>query len=501
MTLALLSEVIRFGAMLAVIFVIAWFGVFGSTQRDRGINFILAGFVLLFLGALIDVADDYEQFDALGGLLSSRWAEFIEKQVGYLGGVVFLAIGFWIWLPKTQALAREIDQRKKTEALLIQSQKMEAVGQMTGGVAHDFNNLLAVILGNLELLRETKQERKDLEHVVAAIEATQRGAELTRNMLSFARKAPLEPQTIDLTQIVAKTKNWIERTIPANIDVETSLMAGLWEVDADPASAKIAILNLILNARDAMPNGGKLTIETANVRIDEDYVADRDEDVIPGRYVMLAISDTGVGIPESNLGSIFEPFFTTKGVGAGTGLGLSMIEGFMKQSGGTVHVYSEEGEGTTFKLYFQANAARTKRQREKIKPEKAEIDGDGIRVLVAEDEPSLMNVICKVLDNGGYTVIKAYSGDEALNLFKSELRVDVLLTDIVMPGKLQGPALAKKLRKINPDLPAVFMSGYPNEATVHGNGLRPEDTRLMKPVPKNELLRALEKIQSRDRGA
>lgn len=500
MTLDLAMEGVRFSAMLVVIVVIAWFGVYRSIRFDRGINVILAGFVLLFLGALIDVADDYPELGALGEVLSTRLAEFFEKEVGYLGGMILLAIGFGIWFPKTQALAREIDQRKRTEAILGQSQKMEAVGQMTGGVAHDFNNLLAVILGNLELLRERQQDQKGLEHIEAAIDATHRGAELTRNMLSFARKAPLVPQPINLNQIVAKTKSWIQRTLPANIAVETSLMAGIWEVEADPASTESAILNLILNARDAMPDGGKLTIETANLRIDDDYVSDRNEDVVPGRYVMVAVSDTGVGIPEHQLEAIFEPFFTTKGPASGSGLGLSMIQGFMKQSGGTVRVYSEDGDGTTFKLYFRANSNQANGRNSQASSDTPHVDTLGIRVLVTEDEPSVMNVICEALESAGYSVLRAYSGDEALELFEKTPDIDILLTDIVMPGSLQGPALAKRLRAINPDLPAVFMSGYPNEATVHGNGLRPEDIRLMKPIPRRELLKAPEKIRARAAG-
>lgn len=210
---------------------------------------------------------------------------------------------------------------------------------------------------------------------------------------------------------------------------------------------------------------------------------------------MIAVSDTGVGIPHENLDTIFEPFFTTKAVGAGSGLGLSMIHGFMKQTGGAVHVYSEKGQGTTFKLYFPAKQKRASFKIEKPKSHTSDLSGNDIRVLVAEDEPAVMNVICEVLSNSGYTVLKAYSGDEALALFEQEPNVDILLTDVVMPGELQGPALMKKLRTINPDLPAVFMSGYASEATVHGNGLRPDDVRLMKPIPKNELLKALEKVR------
>ena len=308
-----------------------------------------------------------------------------------------------IWLPKTQALAEEIVRRKKTEAILVQSQKMEAVGQLTGGIAHDFNNLLAVILGNLELLRDTQKQQKDLERIDASIGATQKGAELTRNMLSFASKAPLASQKINLNQVVEKTINWVTRTVPENIEIKMSLSADIREVEADLASTESAILNLILNAQAAMPNGGKLTIETANIVVDNNYVLDLGDDFAPGRYAMIAVSDTGVGIPHENLETIFEPFFTTKAVGAGSGLGLSMIHGFMKQTGGAVHVYSEKGQGTTFKLYFPAKQKRASFKIGKPKSHTSDLSGNGIRVLVAEDEPAVMNVICEMLSNSGYT--------------------------------------------------------------------------------------------------
>ena len=314
-------------------------------------------------------------------------------------------------------------------------------------------------------------------------------------MLSFARKAPLEAQNINLNTVVEKTINWVERTIPENIKIETSLSAEIRVVEADLASTESAILNLILNAQAAMPDGGKLTIETANILINDIDVLDMADDFAPGRYAMIAVSDTGVGISHKNLNAIFEPFFTTKAVGTGSGLGLSMIHGFMKQTGGAVHLKSEEGQGTTFKLYFPAKQKREFFTIEKVKSHTPHVSGKGIRVLVVEDEPAVMNVICEVLSNCGYTVLKAYSGDEALILFEQEPNVDILLTDVVMPGKLQGPALTKKLRAINPDLPAVFMSGFANEAAVNGNRLHPEDVRLTKPIPKNELLKALEKVR------
>lgn len=384
------------------------------------------------------------------------------------------------------------EELTKQIALTEQSQKRETIGQLTGGVAHDFNNLLAIIMGNLELLEGEDEEDERQKLIETALGATLRGADLTKNMLAFARRTRLQPKTLDLNTIVRRTKNWSGRTLPANIAVETSLLAGLWKVEADESSIESALLNLIVNARDAMPDGGKLTIESANVRIDADYLDDRSEEFEPGRYVMLAVSDTGTGISPEHLNKIFDPFFTTKQPGSGSGLGLSMIEGFTRQSGGGARVYSELGIGTTFKLYFKA---LTKGTAKKEPPQRSVTTSqhNNATVFVVEDEPSVRKILIKNLEKNGYNVRSAASGDLALRYFEADSDVDILVTDIVMAGQLQGTDLAKEIRKIRPDLPIVFMSGYASEATVHGNGLRPEDIRLMKPVRSADLLAALEK--------
>lgn len=385
--------------------------------------------------------------------------------------------------------SQDVTDQREMAILLNQSIKMEAIGNLTGGIAHDFNNLLAVILGNLELAKEVPQELDEL--LDEAISATLKGADLTKSMLSFARRAPLEPAVLDLNKIVLETKNWAARALPASIEVETSLLAGLWPVRADQTSTESALLNLILNARDAMDRGGRLTLETANVRIDKDYVDDRHEDLKLGRYVMLAVSDTGTGISAEVLDRIFDPFFSTKGPGKGSGLGLSMIQGFMKQSGGAVRVYSEPDAGTTFKLYFRAVNQKEKQGSYPIQPMAEGQSGLGKTILVAEDERGVMTVLVRSLEAAGYHVIAAPSGDAALARFMEVDHVDLVLTDIIMPGTLEGPGLVNALRKQDPDLPAIFMSGYASEATVHGNGLRPEDIRLMKPVGRKELLAAI----------
>ena len=399
-------------------------------------------------------------------------------------------------------VTREVELQRRMEEereIARRAQKNESIGQLTGGVAHDFNNLLAVILGNLELLREDEDPVAQKEMIDAAITATLRGADLTKNMLAFARQAPLNPVRLDLNNVVREAKNWTARALPESVVVETSLLAGLWPIKADRSSLESALLNLTLNARDAMNGHGSLTIETANVRIDNAYVVDRKEDLAPGRYVMLAVSDTGPGIPDDVIGSIFEPFFTTKAPGLGSGLGLSMTEGFMKQSNGTVQVYTERGQGTTFKLYFPATTAETDQPALTLPP-KSQAAGNGKTLLLAEDEDAVRVTMVLILEREGYQVTATASGDEAFATFQANPTFDLLLTDIVMPGTLQGTGLAKALRERWPDLPVVFMSGYASEATVHGNGLRPEDIRLMKPVQRTDLLAAVAKAASMAKG-
>ncbi|OUS38569.1 hypothetical protein A9Q94_02140 [Rhodobacterales bacterium 56_14_T64] len=372
------------------------------------------------------------------------------------------------------------------------------MGHLTGGVAHDFNNLLAVILGSLELLQDEQNPSGQKDLIDQAITATLRGADLTKSMLAFARQAPLQPEIIAANDVVREAQNWIVRTLPESVSTETSLFTGLWPIKADRSSLESALLNLIINARDAMDGHGSLTIETANVRIDESYIDARREEITPGRYVMLAVSDTGTGISEANLASIFDPFFTTKAPDKGTGLGLSMVVGFMRQSGGTVQVYSEVDKGTTFKLYFPA--AETQKKQITNAATSIILNTGEHRVLVVEDEDAVRAILDLTLTKAGYQVVKATSGDEALEIFEADPSFDLLLTDIVMPGTLQGTSLSREMRKQRPDLPVVFMSGYANEATVHGNGLRPKDVRMMKPIQRVDLLATVAKAISEGTG-
>ncbi len=386
------------------------------------------------------------------------------------------------------------EELRKSREIILQTQKVEAIGALTGGMAHDFNNLLAIILGNLEFLQDDRTSPEAPDFIKNALEATLRGSQLTgsqltRSLLSFARKAPLAPVAMNLNDVVRNLDSMLRRTLLETIALETVATGGLWQTKADRSSMESTIVNLVINARDAMPEGGKITIETANIRLTEDYVEDRDETVPPGRCVMLAITDTDTGIPPENISRIFEPFFTTKPVGKGTGLGLSLVIGFARQSGGTVQVYSEVGVGTTFKVYFKASVA----DEADLSPRTTALDVLFLRgkVLLVEDDAGVRKVMKSRLQIEGSEVFEAEHAAAAIAVFEAEVRFDMILTDIVMSGTLQGTHLVKKLRKRDPGLKAIFMSGYPNEANIHGNGLWDEDSKLMKPVGRHDLLKVL----------
>lgn len=412
------------------------------------------------------------------------------------GGDAARVVGSNIDLTELRAAEAGLQEAR---SIAVQAQKFDTIGQLTGGVAHDFNNLLAIIMGNQELLKdELLRDHLDIEDMTAlidaSIDATRRGAELTRNMLAYARRARLEPEVTDLNQVVRETETWLRRTIESSIEIETVLQAGLWPTKVDRVSLQSAVVNLLVNARDAFTGPGKVTIETANTKMDAEYVVERYEDVSLGRYVMLAISDNAGGIAPDILEKIFDPFFTTKPVGKGSGLGLSMVQGFVKQSGGVVRVYSEVGVGTSFKLYFPAAEIESSGEREpgSSKESAESLDGGGLRLLLVEDQVKLLTLLERMLRGAGYDVRTAKSGVEAYRLFTKEPKFDLVLTDIVMPGELQGPGLAKRIRSDGFNPRFIFMSGYASEAVVHGNGLRSDDIRLMKPVTRIDLLRAVE---------
>ncbi|MDV7142718.1 response regulator [Tropicimonas sp. TH_r6] len=389
-------------------------------------------------------------------------------------------------------ISREVEAEQQLDEqreLTFRAMKHESIGQLTGGVAHDFNNLLAVIMGNLELLRDGLCDPEQITLIDRGINAAQRGSELTRSMLAFARQARLDPVEIDLNQLVRDVHTWTDRTLPDNIRVETDLAEALGSVVADPASSEAALLNLILNARDAMPEGGTLTLRTRKLRIEAEAPQDTPDGLRPGRYVVLAVSDTGHGVSPEAQSQIFDPYFTTKPPGAGSGLGLPMVQGFMIQSGGAVKVRSEPGKGAVFELWFPAG------ERGASLAQDSETNGPEIRagkhVLLAEDQDEVRQVVKTILTRAGYQVTAAENGDAARTLFETAPSCDLLLTDIQMPGTLQGPDLARALRAIRPDLPVVFMTGNAPDQEVAEDGTADTDIRLMKPVRRNELLTAL----------
>jgi len=372
---------------------------------------------------------------------------------------------------------------KKTQEQLAQSQKMESIGQLTGGVAHDFNNLLTIILGNLDSLsRAAKEAQWDKDKLSRLIENAQRGAQraasLTQRLLAFSRRAPLDPRVVDLGRVVTGMSDLLRRTLGERIAIETVLSGGLWRVHADPNQLEIAVLNLAVNARDAMPEGGRLTIETANAYLDDAYAAGQAE-VIPGQYAVICITDTGSGMTKDVAARAFEPFFTTKGAGHGTGLGLSQVYGFVKQSGGHVKIYTEPGQGTTVKLYlprFTGDVA------EDAPPSSEPTSLKGSEpILVVEDEHDVRAYSCETLRELGYTVFEAPDGEAGLRLLDERPEIKLLFTDVGLPGRYNGRQLADEAKRRRPDLRVLFTTGYARNAIVHEGRLDPGVQLLPKP--------------------
>jgi PAS domain S-box-containing protein len=382
----------------------------------------------------------------------------------------------------------DITNRKMLEDQLRQSQKMEAIGQLTGGLSHDFNNLLAIIIGNLDLLRDQVGWNPDAaEAVEEALGASLRGADLNRRLLAFARRQPLQPKNVDLNELVAGLTKLLERTLGEHIEISLSLAGGLWPLIVDPAQLESALTNLVVNARDAMPRGGRLTIGTRNISIDRDY-AEIHSDVVPGNYVVLEVSDTGTGMPPDVVARVFEPFFTTKDKDKGTGLGLSMVFGFVKQSGGHVQIYSEVGIGTTIRLYLSRAASAGV----EAKPLAAAALPRGHEtVLAVEDNPGLRRILIRQLEDLGYQVLEAENAQSALEILKREPRIDLLFTDIVLPGGVNGSELARMAEAMRSDLKVLFTSGFP-EAAFGPSGALPAGAMLLgKPYRKEELAQRL----------
>ena len=395
----------------------------------------------------------------------------------------------------------DTSERKMVNERLQKAQKMEAIGQLTGGLAHDFNNLLTVIIGNLELLDgKLGTDEKSTKRVAEAIDAARKGSDLTHQLLAFARKQELEPRNVGVNGLVQGMAPLVSRTIGENIELKVDVMAGDPHTLIDPSQLESAILNLSINARDAMGNSGKLTIETQSAHLDQ-YYADKNPDVVPGDYVMVAVSDNGCGMSAELLEKVFQPFFTTKAPGQGTGLGLSMVYGFIKQSGGHISVYSEVGHGTSVKMYLPLRARIAESAVAKpvadVAPILAVVEAEPTpvavavrrpKVLVVEDQEAVRAVACGFLEDFGYDVIEAGDGFQALAQLQENADIDLMFTDVVMPGGMNGFDLAQAAQSMKPHLKIVHTSGYPKGAMVHQDEPRFKNGFIiMKPYRREEL--------------
>jgi PAS domain S-box-containing protein len=387
----------------------------------------------------------------------------------------------------------DLTEQREAEERLRQAQKMEAVGQLTGGIAHDFNNLLTVITGTIEILADGVADRPALAAAARAIDETAtRGAALTQQLLAFARRQALRPRATDINALIVNAARLLQPTLGEQIEIESMLCDALWPAMIDPSQLTTALINLAVNARDAMPSGGKLLFETANVVFDAAY-ARANPEAQPGNYAMIAVSDTGVGIPAALCDKVFEPFFTTKSSGKGTGLGLSMVYGFVKQSGGHIKIYSEEGHGTTVKLYLPRGRG------EAVKPEPAvagALSGGNETILVVEDDDLTRRFVVGQLESLGYTVLSAANGIDALTLVDRGAHFDVLFTDVIMPGGMNGRQLADAIARRRPGVRVLYTSGYAEDVIVHGGRLDPGVALLNKPYRKSDLARRIREVLS-----
>jgi signal transduction histidine kinase len=466
--------------------------IFVSKRRDVDFGWVFWAFALFIMAC------------GVGHVMSivTLWVpvygiEGIVKALTAAASIVTAAM-LWPLLPKVLALpspsqlraaevalAQEGVHRREAEDMLRQSQKMEAIGHLTGGVAHDFNNLLTIISGNLEIADRCLQSwsdatRERLTRVIAnAANGAQRAAMLTQRLLAFARRQPLDPKLTSVNQLIGGMSDFFRRTLGENVELEVVGSANLWQVEVDPSQLEAAILNLVVNAKDAMADSGKLTIETSNASVEQSFLPPN-AGVPAGQYVLIAVSDTGAGMPREIQEKAFDPFFTTKQPGQGTGLGLSQVYGFVKQSGGEVKISSEVGEGTTIKIYLPRAKAVADMASQGEAPLVGSLGSE--TVLVVEDECDVRSYLVETLQDLNYRVREAANGAAALAQFDaSPFRIDLLLTDIVMPG-LNGRELADQLHHRQSGLRVLFMTGYSRDAIVHQGRLDSGVSLLQKPV-------------------
>ncbi|WP_038972354.1 ATP-binding protein [Bradyrhizobium genomosp. III] len=434
--------------------------------------------------AMLDRHEPFRKFEYRGRDTTGRMHHFSVN-----GQPVFAADGSFMGY---RGSATDLTEQHETEERLRQSQKMDAIGQLTGGVAHDFNNVLTVITGTIEIIQEGLADKPEFAAIAQLIDdAAARGAEITSQLLTFARRQPLEPREIDVNALVIETAKLLRPILGAHIEIVTRLADDAWSAMADPSQLSSAIVNLAVNARDAMPGGGKLTIETANRELDDTDAAG-DGDAMRGAFVMVAVADTGHGIPADIREHVFEPFFTTKGVGRGTGLGLSMVYGFAKQTGGTVAVESEEGRGTVMRLFLPRSKGEAPAR---TAPVQALDTARGHEtILVVEDDPLVQGYVIARLGSLGYRTLVAGDGASALALVDQGAKFDLLFTDIIMPGGMNGRELADAVRLRRPGARVLYTSGYTDDAIVHEGHLDPGVALLRKPYRKSELSQKIREV-------
>ncbi|WP_216824606.1 ATP-binding protein [Paragemmobacter aquarius] len=393
-----------------------------------------------------------------------------------------------------QRLLAETEARVGAEAQARQGQKMEAIGQLSGGVAHDFNNMLAIIMGSLHVAKR-RLERGDTDVVQfldGALEGAGRAAGLTQRLLAFSRKQPLTPEVADMNALVRGLDELLRRSLGETVRLELALGGGLWRTRVDKGQVENALVNLAINARDAMPDGGKLTIETMNAFLDDAYASAHDE-VTPGQYVLLAVSDAGVGMTRKVMERAFDPFFTTKDAGKGTGLGLSQVYGFVKQSGGHIKIYSEPGQGTTIKIYLARHYGEGEVRADVVLDAEVPMGRPSVSVLVVEDDDAVREIAVGILRELGYTVEEAASGYAALRMMEAGTRFTLLFTDVVMPG-MSGRMLAEAALRVQPDLRVIYTTGYTANAIVHNGMVDPGVELLTKPYSLEQLARKMQRV-------
>jgi len=467
----------------------AYVAMISSTEKD--IERVHPDDRAFYAEVIRDAQRDGRQFDVEYRIIRP---DGVVSHLREIGGPIFDDAGV---LVQERGTIQDISDLKKLESQLRHSQRMEAVGQLTGGVAHDFNNLLAIMLGNAELLEDISGEDNEAKSNIEAIKAAvSRASSLTSRLLAFSRQSPLAPVATDVDELIGGLKDMLQRALGETVELRTEDCAGLWPATTDPHQFENALVNLTLNARDAMPQGGLLTIETANVTLDKTD-AKQYEEVAPGDYVRISVSDTGTGIPPDVLAKVFEPFFTTKEVGKGSGLGLSMVFGFVKQSSGHITIYSEVGHGTSVKLYIPRSPDGSAEK--DVNDDVIEHALGSERILVVEDDPDVRRIPTAILRAQGYEVVEARNGEDATKRLQDGPPFDLLFTDIVLPGGMNGVEIARQAQKLQASIKILYSTGYAENANVQVSKMVARGLLVNKPYLRAELLEKVRHVLDGER--